>query len=237
MVSRSFFLAFFFTEERTCRHGGILGDAAVVAFAAAAFAGEHGLGAFLVLLELHVFLDCEGMGHGLDVKVVCADKRKGPVLLLQLLNHRANHLQRPFFAAVLLAIGDDGHQHMVAVLNLGIRLGDSLADGIVERGAATGAVGFPVQVLGLGSGQVVVVPGGMASIEGEQGNELFLVLELLLHLADSLQGFVHAYKGLLADNFHGTALIDNNQVVNSLGLKIIRSSKRSDSLQLLLSVP
>ena len=73
MVSRSFFLAFFFTEERTCWHGGILGDAAVVAFAAAAFAGKHGLSAFLVLLELHVFLDCEGMGHGLDVKVVCAD--------------------------------------------------------------------------------------------------------------------------------------------------------------------
>ena len=67
----------------------------------------------------------------------------------------------------------------------------------------------------------------MASIEGEQGNELFLVLELLLHLADSLQGLVHAHKGLLADNFHGTALIYNNQVVNSLSLNIIRLHNRN----------
>ena len=188
-----------------------------------------------------MLVDGEGVGHGLNGEVVGADERKGPVLLLQLLNHRADHLQRPFFAAVLLAIGDDGHQHMVAFLNLGadlrsslltlgriqaslillslnrsLGLGDTLADGIVERSAATGTIGFPVQVLGLCSGQVVVVPGGVASIEGEQGDELFLVRELLLHLADSLQGLVHAYEGLLADNFHRTALIDNNQVVNSL---------------------
>ena len=89
-----------------------------------------------------MLVDGKGVGHGLHVEVVGADKGKSPVLLLQLLNHRSDHLQRPFFAAVLLAIGDDGHQHMVAVLNLGIRLGDSLADGIVERGAATGTISF-----------------------------------------------------------------------------------------------
>ena len=68
--------------------------------------------------------------------------------------------------------------------------------------AATGTVGFPVQVLGLCSGQVVVVPGGVAAVEGKQGDELLLFRKLLLHLADSLQGLVHAHKGLLADNFH-----------------------------------
>ena len=167
------------------------------------------------------------MGHGLYVKVVGTDEREGPTLLLQLLNHRADHFQRPFLAAVLLAVGDDGHQHMVAVLNLGIGLRDSLADGIIERCAATGAVGFPVQVLGLGCRLVVVVPSGVASIEGEQSDKLFLIGELLLHLADSLQGFVHAYKGLLSDNFHRTALIDNNQVVNSLGLNFIRFHNRN----------
>ena len=96
MVSRSFFLAFFFTEERTCWHGGILGDAAVVAFAAAAFAGEHGLGAFLILLELHMLIDSKGLGHGFYIKVVGADEGKGPALFLQLLNEGSNHLQRPF---------------------------------------------------------------------------------------------------------------------------------------------
>ena len=97
------------------------------------------------------------------------------------------------------------------------------ADGIIEWCAATGAVGFPVQVLGLGCRLVVVVPSGVASIE----DKLFLIGELLLHLANSLQGFVHAYKGLLSDNFHRTALIDNNQVVNSLGLNFIRFHNRN----------
>jgi len=46
------------------------------------------------------------------------------------------------------------------------------------------------------------VPGGVAAVEGKQGDELLLFRKLLLHLADGLQGFVHAHKGLLADNFH-----------------------------------
>ena len=41
---------------------------------------------------------------------------------------------------------------------------------------STGAVGFPVQILGLCCGQIVVVPGSVASIEGEQGDELLLLL-------------------------------------------------------------
>ena len=94
-----------FIEERTRGHSGILGDAAVVAFAAAALASEHGLGAGIVLLELQVLVDSKGVGHGLYVKVVGTDEREGPTLLLQLLNHRADHLQRPFLAAVLLAVG------------------------------------------------------------------------------------------------------------------------------------
>ena len=86
------FLAFIFTEERTCGHGGIFGNATVVAFAAAALASEHGLGAGFVLLELQVLVDGEGVGHGLYVEVIGANEREGPILLLQLLNHRADHL-------------------------------------------------------------------------------------------------------------------------------------------------
>ena len=88
-----FRLIIFLFEERAYRHGGILGDTTVVAFAAAAFAGKHGLGAGFVLLELQVLVDGEGVGHGLNVEVVGADEREGPVLLLQFLNHRADHLQ------------------------------------------------------------------------------------------------------------------------------------------------
>ena len=190
-------------------------------------ASEHGLGAGFVLLELQVLVDGEGVGHGLYVEVVGADECEGPVLFLQLLNHLTDHLQRPFLAAVLFAVGDDGYQHVVAILNLGVSFGDSLANSIVERCAATWAVGLPVQILSLCSGQVVVMPGGVAAVEGKQGNILLLIGEFLLHLADSLQGLVHAYKGLFADNFHGTALIDNNQVVDSLSLNIIRLHNRN----------
>jgi len=61
-------------KERSDRHGGILGHAAVVAFAAAAFTGEHGTGARNVLVELQVLVDGEGAGHRLYVEVVGADE-------------------------------------------------------------------------------------------------------------------------------------------------------------------
>ena len=93
-----------FVKERAYRHGGILGNTTVVAFAAATLAGKHGLGTGFVLLELQVLVDGEGVSHGLHVEVVSTDERKGPILLLQLLNHRADHLQRPFLAAIFVII-------------------------------------------------------------------------------------------------------------------------------------
>ena len=191
-----------FVEELAFGHWGGCGEAAVVAFAAAAFAGKHSLGAFLVLLELHVFLDSEGLGHRLDIKVVGTDERKGPVLLLQFLNHCANHLQRPFLRTVLLAVGDDGDEYVVAIFHLCINLGDTLADGIVKGCATTGVVGFPVEVFGARGSSVIVVPGGVAAIESEEGDVLLLVWVLFLHLANGLQGLVHADEGLLADDVH-----------------------------------
>ena len=167
-----------FLKERAYGQVGILGHAAVVAFAATAFAGKHSLGTFLILLELHMFLDSEGLGHRLDIKVVGANECESPVLLLQLLNHRANHLQRPFLAAVLLAVGDDGHEYVVTIVRLSHDLRDALADGIVEGCAAAGVVGSPTEVTGLQGRRVVIVPGGVAAVEGEEGDELYLVGKL-----------------------------------------------------------
>ena len=149
-----------------------------------------------------MFLDGKGLSHSLDIKVVGADKRKGPVLLLQLLNHRANHLQGPLLRAVLLAVGDDGNKYVVAIFYLSVNLGDTFTDGIVEGCTTTGVVGFPVEVLGVRGRSIVVVPGIVAAVEGEEGDTLFLVRVLLLHLANGLQGLVHADEGLLADDVH-----------------------------------
>jgi len=211
-----FGLHLIFVEELAFGHWGSFSEAAVVAFAAAAFAGKHSLGAFLVLLELHVFLDGKGLSHRLDIKVVGADERESPVLLLQLLNHRANHLQSPLLRAILLAVCDNGDKYVVAIFYLSVNLGDTLADGIVEGCAATGVVSFPVEVLGARGRGVVVVPSGVAAVEGEKGDALLLVGVLLLHLANGLEGLVHADEGLLADDVHRTALIDDNQVVDAL---------------------
>ena len=77
-----FDLHLIFVEELAFGHRGGFGKAAVVAFSATAFAGKHGLGAFLVLLKFHMLIDSKGLGHGLYIKVVCTDEGKRPALLL-----------------------------------------------------------------------------------------------------------------------------------------------------------
>jgi len=91
-----------FLKERAYGQVGILGHAAVVAFAAAAFTG-----ALDVLMELQVLIDGERVGR-----------------------------------------------------------------------AAAGVVGSPTEVTGLQGRRVVIVPGGVAAVEGEEGDELYLVGKL-----------------------------------------------------------
>ena len=70
-----------FLKERAYGQVGILGHAAVVAFAAAAFTGEHGAGALDVLMELQVLVDGKGVGHRLHVEIVGADECKSSELV------------------------------------------------------------------------------------------------------------------------------------------------------------
>ena len=56
-----------FLKERAYGQVGILGHAAVIAFAAAAFTGEHGAGALDVLMELQVLVDGKGVGRATGV--------------------------------------------------------------------------------------------------------------------------------------------------------------------------
>ena len=170
-----------------------------------------------------MLLDGERVGHRFYIEVVGTDEREGLALLLQFLNHRANHLQRPLLRTVLLAVGDDGHQYVVAIFNLSVDLRDTLADCIVKGSAAAGIVSPPTEIFCTRGWSIVVVPGGVAAVEGQQGDGLLLVGEFLLHLADGLQRLVHAGEGLLADDGHRTALVNDNQVVNSLNFCIILS--------------
>ncbi len=52
------------------------------------------------------------------------------------------------------------------------------------------------------------------------------ILEIVVFLSSSPVSYFF-FRCLLVDNFHRTALIDNNQVVNSLSLNIIRLHNRN----------
>ena len=210
------FLFLILIEECAYRAGGALGHAAVVALAAAALAGKHGTGALGILRELEVLVDGEGTGHGTDIEVGGADEREGPVVLLQPLDAAANHRQRPLLAAVLVAVGDDGDEHVVAIGNMGRHMRHTPSDGVVQGRAGTGIVGLPSHVAGLVGRGVVVVKRGVVAVEGEERDILHLAGILLLQHAHRLQGFVHAREGLLADALHGSALVYDNQVVDAL---------------------
>ena len=105
-----------FIKERAFGHRGGFGHAEVESRPASAFTGEHLLGAFLVLLEFKVLINGKGMSHPLYIQIVSTNQRESPVLLLQFLDEGAYHLQGPLLAAVLIAIGDDGHKDVVAIL-------------------------------------------------------------------------------------------------------------------------
>ena len=53
-----------------------------------------------------------------------------------------------------------------------------LVDGERVGRAAAGVVGLPVEVEGLQGRRVVIVPDGVTAVEGEQGDELYLVGKL-----------------------------------------------------------
>ena len=119
-------------EEGAERHRLVAIDVGIISGACFPFAGKHGFGALFVLFESHALVDAEAAGHVLDIEVVGADEREGPILLLQLLYELAHHLQRPFLGAVLVAVGDDGHQDVVVLACPCVECRDGLADGIVR---------------------------------------------------------------------------------------------------------
>ena len=80
-------------EEFAYRHRSMsFCHAAIVAFTTPAFAGKHGLGTCLVLLEFHMLVDGKRLGHCLNIEVVSTNQCEGPVLLLQFLNQLTNSL-------------------------------------------------------------------------------------------------------------------------------------------------
>ena len=149
-----------------------------------------------------MLVDGERVCHALHVEVVGTDEGESPVVLLQLLYHRADHLQSPLLATVLLAIGNHRHQHIVGIRGLCVQLRYSHAHSIVEGRATTGGVVSPCKILGLLGWCVVVMPCGVKAVESHKGDALLLSGKLLLHIAHGLQRFVYARESLTAYNGH-----------------------------------
>ena len=87
-------------------------------------AGEHLTCASVVLGEGKMIVDAHLSCHSLNIEIVGADERECPPLFLHLVNERLYHFEVILLRAVLLAIGDDCHQDVVALGGLSVELGD-----------------------------------------------------------------------------------------------------------------
>ena len=177
---------------------------------------EHGPGLLRVLAESEVIVNAEAAGHALHVEVVRADEGECPALLLEAADEDADHAEGKLAAAVLLPIGNDGDEHMAALIPLAVDLRDAHPDGVVERRAAVRfilAVPHPAALRGR---HIVVDEPLPEAVEGDEADALLDVGALLLHLADGEDGVVKAVEGLLADVVHAAAHVDDNQIVNCL---------------------
>ena len=150
--------------------------------------------------------------HSLNIEIVGADERECPPLFLHLVNERLYHFEVILLRAVLLAVGDDCHQDVVALGGLSVELGDGSADGIVERCATAGIVILATETVYRLCLNIVIFECLMSAVEGEQRYALFHILVHFLHLLHCVNRLVHTGKSLTLDYAHRTALIHDNHI-------------------------
>ena len=154
--------------------------------------------------------------HCLHVEIVCADECERPSLLLQLLDDVLYHTQTVLLAAVLLAVGDDSYEHVVALSSLRVDFLDAHTDSIVERRTTARTIIAHAETARLVSSHVVVKQLLVRTVKGDKRHALLKFTVRLLYLADCLKGFVDAHQCLLADNLHASALVYYQKIEYSL---------------------
>ena len=148
------------------------------------------------MFDAHALGYCHGVLVGSDVG-------EEPIALLQFLHQLEDTSVVPLHGGVFVAIGDDGHQHAVALVDILAQVGDGISHRIVEGRVVSGLVIVLVQVGHLGDGHTVIDGGDTAPIEDHQTEQLFLIRVLGLGSADGLNGFHHTCDGFFADGIHG----------------------------------
>ena len=101
---------------------------------------------------------------------------------------------------------------MVVSRCLGVELADTHADSVVERCGTTGAVVLVCEFVRGACRHIVEDVTLVRAVEGDERHALLHVLMKSLHLLHGLYCLVESHKGLLLDDTHAAALVDNNQI-------------------------
>lgn len=169
-------------------------------------------------LEVHRAADTQPGSRAVGV-LVGADVGESPALLAQGIHQLADHLRVVDVGTVFESVGNDGHEHVVAVLDDFLQPADGEAHRIVEGRAAGRRILFFPQVLhlvdGVAEDQRADLRTSGSGVEGHEGDHLMVVRVLLLRGADRRERFVGARESLLPDGGHRAAFIEDDQVVDS----------------------
>ena len=144
--------------------------------------------------------------------MICSNVGEHPAFLLQFVNDRGNGLAAIFLAAVLLAVGNDGHQHAVVVSHCLPDAVDAEADCIIQGSAGSGVILVWPEVVDFLDGDLVSQKPDIPGFERNDAYQLFLIGELVLRPAYCLQCLVQTVQSLTLDTTHATTLVQNNQV-------------------------
>lgn len=122
--------------------------------------------------------------------MICSDVGEHPAFLFQFVNNRGNGLAAIFLAAVLLAVGNNGHQHAVIVSHCFPDAVDAEADGIVQVSAGSGVILVRPEVVDFLDGDLVSQKPDAPGFERNDAYQLFMLRELVLCPAYCLQRLV-----------------------------------------------
>ena len=115
-------------------------------------------------------------------------------------------------------------------MDLAFQCIEGFAHGVVQGGAAAGAVVFSCKVFDLFDGDAVAAGFDAldaAAFEGDDGDVVVLVGEVGCVLSDAGEDFVDAGEGLVVDGGHGAAFVEDDYVVDVHGFCVLVSGGKS----------
>lgn len=189
--------------QRSIRRSHLAAHLVVEPGTAAALFLEHGGGLFYIGREAERIAHAYLASHLLHI-LVGTDVGEGPTHLTEFLDERLNLATVPGERRILIAIGDDGDEHAVAMADPLQELADAGAHGVVEGCASEQRIVGACDVAGFGDGlgRIDAVEEIIAGTERCQRDILLQLGVGLLRPADGSKGLVYACECLVVNDFH-----------------------------------